>query len=240
MKIEKLTKTDLFLVQKEKGFKITLDSVLISTFANVNKIKTAADLGCGTGGILFLLKYRKPSLSLSGFELNRNYYSAVVKGIQLNGFENQINVYNYDIRNLGSEFNKKFDMVISNPPYNSVNSTRISENSDISDAKTELNGDFDDFSKTAFKLLKNKGKFVFIHSSKRFPEIMKTLNKNSFSPKRLRFVHPYINKKSNVFMMECTKYGGSFLNVEPPLIVYKDKKIYTDEILSFYRNIYDS
>jgi len=240
VKKERLTKTDLYIIQKEEGFKINLDSVLISSFADLSKTNNVADLGCGTGGILFLLKHRKKSLILTGFEQNKDFFDALKEGVKINDMENNVNVYDYDIRSIPEEFYNSFDMVISNPPYFKKGNGRISNNSMQAEARTELNGGIDDFCDAAYRLLKDKGRFVFIHSSNRMPEIFNSLYKHHLTPKKIRFVHPYISNKSNVFMAECSKKGGFFTKIEPPLIVYKEKKIYTEEVLDFYRKVYDS
>ena len=50
----------------------------------------------------------------------------------------------------------------------------------------------------------------------------------------MRFVHPYMESKANLVLIEGVKGSGVWLDVEPPLAVYKDKNIYTDEVLKIY------
>ena len=84
------------------------------------------------------------------------------------------------------------------------------------------------------KLLKENGKFFMIHKPSRLSEIFAVLKKNRIEPKRIRFVHPYINSKANLVLIEGIKGSGVWLDVEPPLAVYKDKNVYTDEVLKIY------
>ena len=50
----------------------------------------------------------------------------------------------------------------------------------------------------------------------------------------MRLVYPYIEKESNMVMIEAVRGGKSMMKVEPPLIVYKEKGKYTEEIYKIY------
>ena len=86
----------------------------------------------------------------------------------------------------------------------------------------------------AKKLLKNKGKLFLVHRTFRLSEILCQLSKDGLEPKRIRFVHPYIDKEPNIFLLEAVKGGKSRMTVEPPLIVYQKEGKYTEEIYKIY------
>ena len=65
-------------------------------------------------------------------------------------------------------------------------------------------------------------------------EILCQLSKDGLEPKRIRFVHPYIDKEPNIFLLEAVKGGKSRMTVEPPLIVYEKAGKYTEEIYKIY------
>ena len=52
---------------------------------------------------------------------------------------------------------------------------------------------------------------------------------DGLEPKRIRFVHPYKEKESNIFLLEAVKGGKPRMIVEPPLIVYEQQNKYTKE-----------
>ena len=43
-------------------------------------------------------------------------------------------------------------------------------------------------------------------------------------PKRIRFVHPYIDKEPTMVMIEGLKGGKSRVTVEPPIIMYERER----------------
>ena len=73
-----------------------------------------------------------------------------------------------------------------------------------------------------------------IHKPFRIAEIIRIMKEYHLEPKRMRFVHPYIDKEPTMVLIEGTKGGRERITIEPPLIVYKDKNIYTDEIYEIY------
>ena len=93
---------------------------------------------------------------------------------------------------------------------------------------------FADITAAAKKLLKNKGKLFLVHRTFRLSEILCQLSKDGLEPKRIRFVHPYIDKEPNIFLLEAVKGGKSRMTVEPPLIVYQKEGKYTEEIYKIY------
>ena len=88
--------------------------------------------------------------------------------------------------------------------------------------------------KEASALLKNRGKLFLVHRTFRLSEILCQLSKDGLEPKRIRFVHPYIDKEPNIFLLEAVKGGKSRMTVEPPLIVYQKEGKYTEEIYKIY------
>jgi tRNA1Val (adenine37-N6)-methyltransferase len=50
----------------------------------------------------------------------------------------------------------------------------------------------------------------------------------------MKLVYPYVDKEPNMVLLECIKGAKSMVKVEAPLIVYKEPKVYTDEIYDIY------
>lgn len=73
-----------------------------------------------------------------------------------------------------------------------------------------------------------------VHRPFRLAEIMAACVKYKLEPKRIRFVHSYIDREPTMVLIEALKGGNSRVRVESPLIVYKEPNIYTDEIYEIY------
>jgi len=50
----------------------------------------------------------------------------------------------------------------------------------------------------------------------------------------MQLIHPYIDKEPNMVIVEGVKGGNSRIKIEPPLIVYKEPGVYTEQLLATY------
>ena len=73
-----------------------------------------------------------------------------------------------------------------------------------------------------------------VHRPFRLAEIFSRMVKWHIEPKRMQLVYPYVDKEPNMVLIEGLRGGKSRLTVEKPLIVYKEKGVYTDEIYEIY------
>ena len=73
-----------------------------------------------------------------------------------------------------------------------------------------------------------------VHRPFRLVEIFETFRKYHLEPKRMRMVHPFIDKEPNMVLIEAIKGAKPRLKVDKPLIVYESPSIYTKEIYEIY------
>ena len=50
----------------------------------------------------------------------------------------------------------------------------------------------------------------------------------------MQHVYPKVGESANLVLVEGIKGGKPFLNMEPPIYVYKDKNEYTEQIYEIY------
>lgn len=73
-----------------------------------------------------------------------------------------------------------------------------------------------------------------VHRPFRLAEIIRTMSQYKLEPKRLRMVHPYIDREPNMVLIEGIRGGKPMLKVEKPLIVFEKVDVYTDEVKRLY------
>ena len=88
--------------------------------------------------------------------------------------------------------------------------------------------------KMAATLLKPGKRFYMVHRPHRLTEITSKLLEYRLEPKRIKFVHPFVDKEANMVLIEAVRGGRSMVKVEKPLIVYQETGKYTDEIYELY------
>ncbi len=73
-----------------------------------------------------------------------------------------------------------------------------------------------------------------VHRPHRLVEIITALKDYGLEPKRMKMVHPYVDREANMVLIEAVRGGRSMIKVEAPVIVYKEPGVYTDEIYTIY------
>ena len=73
-----------------------------------------------------------------------------------------------------------------------------------------------------------------VHRPFRLVEIFHELTEYKLEPKRMQLVYPYIDQEPNMVLIEACRGGRSRITVEKPLIVYREKGKYTNEIYDIY------
>lgn len=235
-RIDDLEYKGLKIIQNKEGFCFGIDSILLSDFASsIKENSKIIDLGTGTGILAILISIKTNAKKTIGVEIQKQVYKMAKRSVKLNHLENKIEIINKDIKELPDELEiGTFDAVVTNPPYKKIGTGLKNENEQKLISRHETTATLEDFIKTSNKLLKDKGSIYLVHRPERLADIIETLRKYKLEPKRIRYVHPSIEKEANLVLINGVKNAKPFLKIEPPLYVYKENGEYTEEILKIY------
>ena len=234
-RVDNLHRNNYHIIQNPQKFCFGMDAVLLSSFAKVYSDEKVLDLGTGTGIIPILLEAKTKGKHFTGLEIQEDMVDMAQRSIAMNKQGNKINIKLGDIKEASKIFGKvSFDVVTSNPPYMNYMGGMKNSSKSKAIARHEILCTLEDVIRESSMVLKQRGRFYLVHKPHRLVEIINLLSKYKLEAKRLRFVHPYLNKEANMVLIESVKTGGPNLIVEPPLVVYKEPNIYTDEIYEIY------
>ena len=228
---------DLKIYQDTDWFSFSLDSVLLPNFVTLSKkTRNILDLGTGNAPIPMILSTMTEA-NIYGIEIQKDVFELAVESIKYNKLDKKIKIINDDMKNLDKYFDpNSFDVIISNPPYFKLEE-KSKKNEDIHKviARHEETIKVEDIIRIARKYLDNNGIFAMVHRTDRLIEIISLLKSNNLEPKRIQFIYPKENSKSNMFLIECRKNGNSGLKVERPLYIHNEDGSYLDEINELFR-----
>ena len=81
---------DLKIYQNNDGFKMSIDSVLLSNFVTLNNnVKNILDIGTGNAPIPLMLS-KRTNAKITGIEIQESSYALAVDNVLYNKLENQI------------------------------------------------------------------------------------------------------------------------------------------------------
>lgn len=234
-RIDDLQRNGYRIIQKKKGFCFGMDAVLLSGFAQVKEGEVAVDLGTGTGIIPILLEAKTKGKHFTGLEIQEEVAEMAGRSVRLNQLENRVDIVRGDIKEASRLFGKaSFDVVTSNPPYMNDNHGLKNPELPKAIARHEVFCALDDVCREASLLLKSGGRFYMVHRPHRLAEIITALKTYKLEPKRMKLVHPFVDKEANMVLIEAVRGGRSMMKVEAPIIVYKEPGVYTQEIYDVY------
>lgn len=236
-RIDDLQLNNLKIIQNSKEFCFGIDSVLLSDFAKgAKKHKKVVDLCTGNGVIAILLSAKLPKAKeIIGVEIQEYSAELANRSIELNDLQDKIQIINKDLTKIKKDIVAgSVDLVVCNPPYKPKGSGIINEKDSKTIARHEISCTLEDIIKEASRELNFGGSFCMVHKVERMTDIFTLLRKHGLEPKRMRLIYPKVGESANLVLIEGIKGGKPFLNMEPPIYVYKDKEEYTDQIYEIY------
>lgn len=230
--IDTLSGGKVRVIQPRRGYRFSVDPLLLCAFARIPASARVVDLGTGGGVIPLLLAGQGKGRQFVGIELQAAAAERAARSVALNGAQERIRIVRADVRELPAEFVAgSFDAVVTNPPYRQPVSGRVAPDAERSLARHELAGGLHDFLRAGAFLLNNGGRFCVIHLAERLAELLAGMCAVRLEPKRLRTVHARGGEGARLVLVEGRKGARPGLTVETPLILYRDGegRDYTDE-----------
>ncbi len=224
-RIDDLQLNGLEIIQDPDRFCFGIDAVMLSDFARVKEDETVLDLGTGTGILPILLSAKTKGRHFTGLEIQPESADMARRSVEHNGLQERIDIIEGDIREAAEIFKPAFfDVIVTNPPY-MLNQHGMKNQTDAKAiARHEILCTLDDILRESKKLLADgRGRFYMIHKPFRLTEILSKMSDYKIEPKRIQFIHPYVDKEPTMVLVEGMRGGRSRVTVEPPVIMYERK-----------------
>lgn len=221
----------LRICQKRKGYRFSIDAVVLAHHVSLKGVGVAVDLGTGCGVIPLILASRFPLVQLYGIEIQEDLAELALNNVRLNHMEDRITILHADMKDLRSYLRAGVaDVVLSNPPYRKLRSGRLNPDPEKAVAKHEVKASIADVLAAAEKLLKASGRVFVIYPADRATDLLTQMRASRVEPKRLRFIHSKEKSAADLVLAEGLKLGKPGLKVAAPLVVHNKDGSYSDEM----------
>ena len=145
------------IFQDKTAMKVGTDGVLLGAWADCLG-KDILDIGTGTGLISMMLAQRFPQSQIDAIEIDENAYYQAKENFENAPFHNRLSIYFTSLQ--AYETDKKYDLIVSNPPFFTVND--LNEFDARKQARQEETLTFSDLLKKTALLLNKDGLASFI------------------------------------------------------------------------------
>ena len=166
------------LLQPEKGFRTSLDTVLLAAACPAKGGQRVLDMGCGVGGVLYCLAHRVFGLVLTGVEMQTDYIALARENSVLNDVDPVPSFILSDIRDFAvAEPAQRFDHVLCNPPFLEAGHHVPAQDEGRAKALGHKDTDMDvaGWVDAGFRNLKSGGTLTMIHRADAVDRIIRAL-----------------------------------------------------------------
>ena len=146
------------IFQDKTAMKVGTDGVLLGAWATNNSGNTILDIGTGTGLISMMLAQRFPESQIDAIEIDENAYYQAKENFENAPFYNRLSIYLTSLQDYKTD--KKYDLIVSNPPFFTVND--LNEFDARKQARQEETLTFSDLLEKTAQLLNKDGLANFI------------------------------------------------------------------------------
>lgn len=238
--------SDLYVYQDKDMFNYSVDTILLGNFVTINSTtKRMLEVGTNNGALSIFVSERSKKLEIDAIEIQKDALKIAKKNLKLNKKEDQINLIHADFNEYWKAQNKsqakKYDVIVCNPPfYKKEAQARKEGNESVYIATHEVALNLEQLIAGSAKLLKQKGYLAIVEPTERLVDIFELMRKYNFEPKRVQMIHPRVNSKSNLVLVEARFQVGYGTNFLPNIYLHpEDVKdhVYRDEVKELYKPI---
>ncbi len=186
------------------------------------------ELGAGCGVVAIAIAALFHPRSLVAIEIQ----PALARLVESNAALNSVSAVHavcadIRVRRIANVAPASFDLVVANPPFHASGRGRQSPNMGRRIARGEEQAALEDFTKAAWRYVKNGGRVAFVFIANRSAELLAVMRAHRLEPKRIRFVHPRVDLPAASILVEARAGGGTEVRIEPPLVVYDRVGVYS-------------
>ena len=218
----------MILYQLKNGYCYNSDTMFLYDFISKFNIKgDVLEVGGGCGVLGLLIKRDFPKINLTFIEKQKVMAEFIKKNLKENNLEAEVIEGDF----LEYKFDKKFDFIISNPPF--YNGSLKSDNEIKRIARYEEFLPMEKFFNKVNSLLKERGEFIFCYDAKRIDDIILKMPK-PLKIIDIRFFYPRINKNATLVLIRAKRHAKSMVTIHPPLIGFEGDE-YSKEASEIYK-----
>ncbi|KXH78685.1 tRNA1(Val) (adenine(37)-N6)-methyltransferase [Chryseobacterium kwangjuense] len=219
-----------FEIQQSRNvFRVGTDGVLLGILADVENAEKVLEIGTGTGLISLMLAQRNLNASFLGLDINEEAVLLTRANFENSPFHKRLENIHQDLKTFETE--KKFDVIVSNPPYFEESG---SDKDKVARQTVELN--FQQLIEASVQLLTDQGVLSVIIPAEAGEGFTETALENGLFLKRRVNIKGIEHSKTKRFVLD-------FSFVDHPVedfdfVVEKSPRQYSDQYLELTKEFH--
>lgn len=181
--------------------KIGTDAVLLAVWISISNKESVLDIGTGSG-IIPLILAQRGAKKIDAVEIDHDSAEEAQENFAASDWNNQLKVYNIDIKQFAKESTEKYDLVISNPPFFTSSFKTNEAKRNLARHTDTLN--FEELICCAKQLMKNDGRFAVVLPLPESIRFLKIAEKEGFFIQKTMEIFPVEGKEANRVNIELS------------------------------------
>jgi tRNA1Val (adenine37-N6)-methyltransferase len=230
----------LSCLQHRRGYRFSVDAVLVAHFLPPTRGAVVLDLGTGCGIISLIMMYRWGGRikELTALEIQPGLAALARLNFQANAFQDTCRVVEGDLRQIGTILApESFSRVVCNPPFYRHGSGRQSLDQEALAARHQILCGLDEIVAAAAFALKTGGSLAMIYPADGLAELTIALAAGELEIKRLQCVYSYPDpaEPARMVLVQAVKRAGRGGRILPPWYIYERRHGgYSDQMHRLY------
>ena len=235
---DEILDADIVVLQKKRGYRFSIDALLLTHFVRIRKGAWIVEFGTGSAVIAMVIAKRYPTAVVHALEIQPQIADMARRSVEANGLLDRVTIHNEDARAVTKLFTeRRFDAAVFNPPYRKRNSGRINPAREKAVARHEIAGSLSLFLDAAGSIVTRGASVYTIYPARRCVDLITAMRAQKIEPKRMRMVHSHIGSRAEFVMVEGIKGAGEEMSVMPPLFLYRETNVYSEEMSAIFREL---
>ncbi len=224
-----------FVAHDRCAMKVGTDGVLLGAWAPIAGVRRILDIGSGSGLIALMLAQRTPdAVTIDAVELEGSAAAQAQENVQASPWAGRIRVHHQDIVSWSEQSEKRYSLIVSNPPFFTPGTASGSPERDTARSTSTL--DHPTLLRCAAQLLEEDGLFCVVLPAEA-GEALITLARAEGWHLRYRYdVAPYAQRPPNRLVLGLSPAAGE--TVQERLAIRDEDKSYSADWLSLVKEFY--
>jgi len=214
--------------------KVGTDGVLLGAWVDIDNASTVLDVGTGTGLISLMVAQRNPNVTIDAIDIDPEAVNQAKDNVARSPFALQINCINSPFQLYQEQTDKKYDVIVSNPPFFTDSMKSPYQKRTL--ARHDDTLCIGELFKISSTLLSDKGRLSLIYPYEYKEELIDRAKQNLLYPSHIMDVYPTPVSSPKRILIEFSKI---YLPAkENRIIIEKERHIYSDDFISLVKHFY--
>lgn len=213
--------------------KVGTDAVLLPCLSDFKSIENILEIGCGSG-VISLIAAQRSDANILAIDIHKSSVQQASENFKISPWNNRLDTEHISVQSFAQRTNKKFDLIISNPPFFIGSLKSPEENRNLSRHNDKLPQQ--ELLLSARQLLNPRGTLSLILPLIEGESFIKNALKNGFYLKSRTNIFPKPSKSANRIVIELSLTEQETKLME--LIIREENNEYTNAYKDLTKDFY--